>query len=203
MASESTPPPPTSGGGRYALVGVALAAVAALGWCMMGEAPAATTTAAAPDAGPRLDRSTALVEDSLDIPEPEPDAGPPPDAGTPPEAVAHHGGGTPRPPAGEWDRCTGDIPAAAAMTEVRHHDRQITSCYERRLRDNPLLTGTMMLSLMVNQDGTVGGVRTTGTLHDREFIACVRAEAMRMHFPRVTGGPCTQVAVPFSFTPEN
>ena len=40
-------------------------------------------------------------------------------------------------------------------------------------------------------------------LRDREFISCVRAEAMRMHFPRVTGGPCTIVNVPYSFTPEN
>lgn len=204
MASESTPPPPTSGGARYAIVGVALAALAGLGWCLTRPPDAPTTTTALPDAG-HISHSTALVEDSLDIPDPEPDAGPPIDAGAPVVEPPHHSssGGTARPPAGEWDRCSGEITAATALAEVRNHDRQIRNCYERRLRDNPLLTGTMNLSLMIGADGSVSGVRTAGTLRDREFTTCVRAEAMRMHFPRVTGGPCTVVAVPYSFTPEN
>jgi hypothetical protein len=167
---------------------------------MMGGTPAPTTTVTAPDAGHHVDRSTALVEDSLDIPEPEPDV-PLPDAGPPVEEVVRHG--TPRPPVGEWDRCSGEIPAATALAEVRAHDRQIRTCYERRLRDNPLLTGNMHLRLMIGGDGGVSGVQITGTLHDREFSTCVRAEAMRMHFPHVTGGPCTVVEVPYTFTPEN
>lgn len=203
MASESTPPPASSGGGgRYAIVGVALAVLAGLGWCMLGPTPPPTTVAATPDAGPRVDRSTALVEDSLDIPEPEPDAGPPPDAGSLAEEPRRPGGAA-RPPVGEWDRCSGEIPAATALAEVRAHDRQIRTCYERRLRDNPLLTGNMHLRLMIGGDGSVSAVQVTGSLRDREFSSCVRSEAMRMHFPHVTGGPCTVVEVPYTFTPEN
>ena len=202
MASESTPPPPSSGGGRYAIAGVAMAAIAALGWCMMGQGSTPPAGPVVPDAGPHMDRSTALVEDSLDIPELEPDV-PLPDAGPVREEVTHPTGGGPRPPVGEWDRCSGEIAPATALHEVRNHDRQIRTCYERRLRENPLLQGSMSLSLMIGADGRVTDVRTTGTLHDREFASCVRAEAMRIHFPRVTGGPCTVVAVPYTFTPEN
>lgn len=202
MASESNPPPPRSGGARYAIVGVALAVLAALGWCMMGQAPAPTAAPVLADAGPRVDRSTALVEDSLDIPEPEPDAGPPPDAGVVAEPTPHRGG-TPRTPVGEWDRCSGEVPASAALSEVRSHDRQIRTCYERRLRENPLLTGNMHLRLMIGSNGSVSAVQITGTLRDRDFQTCVRAEAMRMRFPNVSGGPCTVVEVPYTFTPEN
>jgi hypothetical protein len=82
VSSPSTVPPPAEGGGaRYAIAGVALLALAGLGWCLT-RPPEAPVTRVEPDAGPVVERSTALVEDSLDIPElvvdtGVPDAGPP------------------------------------------------------------------------------------------------------------------------------
>lgn len=197
MASESTPPPPAGGGARYAIAGVALAAVAGLGYCMLtpGTPPPTTVAAVAPDAGVP-ERSTALVDDSLVIPEEEPDSGLP-DAYVAPEAPVHHG---PRPPAaGEWDSCTGELDARPVFEEYRP---QFQACYEHRLKANPLLQGQMMLQVRVATDGHVDGVQVAGSLHDREVFTCVRNLANRMRFPHVTQGTCAVVAVPYTFTPR-
>ena len=114
MASDSTvPPAPSGGGAKYAIIGVALFAIALLAYCLTSggdEQGAGTTPVAQVDAGV-IERSTALVEDEFEIPEPEPDAGPPPDAGR--GETTHRT----RPPGttGSWDQCSGDIP----VPEVR------------------------------------------------------------------------------------
>jgi len=171
--------------------------VALLGYCLLQPpAPPPTTTAApvAPDAGVST-RSTALVDDSLVIPEEEPDAGPI-DAYVPVEPV-HHG---PRPPAlGEWDSCSGEMNARPVFEEYRS---QFQACYEHRLKAAPMLQGQMMLRVRVGADGRVNGVQVDGSLHDREVFSCVRNLANRMQFPHVTGGTCAVVAVPYTFTPQ-
>ncbi len=196
MASESTPPPPPGGGARYAIAGVALAALAGLGYCLItpGTPPPPTTTAGPADAG--VERSTALVDDSLVIPDEEPDAGPI-DAAVWVEPAVHHG---PRPPAaGEWDSCSGELEARPVFEEYR---AQFQACYEHRLKANPLLQGQMMLQVRVASDGHVDGVQVGGSLRDREVFTCVRNLANRMHFPHVTQGTCAVVAVPYTFTPQ-
>jgi hypothetical protein len=194
----STVPPPGEGSNaRYAIAGVVLAALAGLALCMMqGEDPPPAAVAT-PDAGPPPSRSTALVEDSLEIPEIEPDAGTP-DAGTPATTTGRR---PPRVATSDWD-CTGELGAAAAATVVRGFDSQIRSCYERRLKANPLLSGNMSLSIKVNEEGAVDGVQVGGSLRDRDVFSCVRGVAMRMRFPRVEGGSCAVVNVPYAFTPE-
>jgi len=197
VASESTPPPPSGGGARYAIAGVALVALAVVGYCAIAPGtppPTSTVAATPPDAGV-IERSTALVDDSLVIPEEEPDAGAI-DAYVPVEPV-HHG---PRPPAaGEWDSCSGELNARPVFEEYRP---QFQACYEHRLKANPLLQGQMQLQVRVASDGHVDGVQVAGSLHDREVFTCVRNLANRMHFPRVTGGTCAVVAVPYTFTPR-
>jgi hypothetical protein len=197
VASESTPPPPSGGGARYAIAGVALAALAGLGYCLLQPPPPPpTTTAVAPDAGVPA-RSTALVDEDLVIPEDEPDTGVPDAGAEPPATTVHHG---PRPPsAGEWDSCSGELNARPVFEEYRP---QFQACYEHRLKANPMLQGQMMLQVRVAVDGHVDGVQVGGSLRDREVFTCVRNLANRMHFPRVTGGTCAVVAVPYSFTPR-
>lgn len=196
MASESTPPPPAGGGGaRYAIAGVALAALAGLGYCMLTPGSPPPTTTATPVADAGVVRSTALVDDSLVIPEEVPDSGLP-DAWVAPEPV-HHG---PRPPAaGEWDSCSGELDARPVFEEFRP---EFQACYEHRLKANPLLQGQMMLQVRVASDGHVDGVQVGGSLHDREVFTCVRNLANRMRFPHPTQGTCAVVAVPYTFTPR-
>jgi hypothetical protein len=197
MASESTPPPPSGGGARYAIAGVALAALAGLGYCMLQPpAPPPTTTASVPPDAGVIERSTALVDDSLVIPEDEPDAGAV-DAAVVEATPIHHG---PRPPtAGEWDSCSGELDARPVFEEYRP---QFQACYEHRLKANPMLQGQMMLQVRVASDGHVDGVQVGGTLRDREVFTCVRNLANRMRFPHVSQGTCAVVAVPYSFTPR-
>lgn len=198
MASESIPPTQQPGGGaKYAIVGVALFAIAGLVWCATKDdgdtaGPAVQTEV---DAG-LTERSTALVDSDLDIPELEPDAGPPPDSGQVATKV--------RPPreVRSWDSCTGDIEQTAARRVMAEHNAQIRNCYERQLKQNPSLEGTMSLTLRVGADGRVDGTQVGGTLRDRDVFACVRTVASHMRFPPPGGRDCAVVQVPFSFSPR-
>lgn len=196
MASESTPPPPQGGGARYAIIGVALLALAGVGYCLMnqGGPPPATTVVEAPDAAVPQ-RSTALVDETLEIPEEEPDAWLDiPDAGPLPRQ--------PREPAvGSWE-CSGELDRAALQSVIGEYRPQIQNCYERRLKAQPFLQGNMSLQMRISQAGAVDAVQVGGSLRDREVFACVRNVAGRMRFARVTGGNCAVVSVPFSFTPQ-
>lgn len=202
MASESTPPPQPGGGGgaKYAILGVALFAIAGLVYCLtQGEdAPTPAPQPEVVDAG-TTERSTALVEDELEIPELEPDAGPP-DAGQP-EATTT----TTRRPAGttrSWDECTGEIDPSAARRVIQEHNAQIRNCYERQLKQNPVLEGNMTLAVRIAPNGNVDGTQVTGSLRDREVFACVRSVASHMRFPAPGGRDCAVVQVPFAFSPR-
>jgi len=202
LASESTPPPPPSGGGRYAIIGVVLFAIAALAYCMTSggdQAPPTPPPAGPPDAG-TADRSTALVEDSLVIPDPEPDSGPVVDAGAPRPTRRLPGTGTG--PRDAWESCTGDIPRAEAARVIHDFNTQIRNCYERQLKQNPALQGNLTVDLMIAPDGRVEGTRLAGTLRDRDVFACVRSVTSHMRFPAPGGRDCAVVQAPFSFTPR-
>ncbi len=195
MASESTPPPPQGGGARYAIAGVALAAVALLGYCLLQPPPPVAPVTGPADSG--VSRSTSLVEDEMTIPDPEPDAGPTPDAFVPTEPVHH----TTHVAAGSWD-CTGEIDASAIRHVFEQYNPQIRNCYERGLKGNPMLQGAMTLQIKVGADGRVEGTQVGGSLRDRDVFSCVRQISTRMQFPRVSGGACAVVQVPYSFTPQ-
>jgi hypothetical protein len=198
LASESSPPPPPGGGAKYAIFGIALLALAGIGYCVTssGTPPATTTTPAAgpPDAAV-AQRSTSLQDETLEIPEEEPDAwSEMPDAGPRPRG--------PRGPVmGSWD-CTGEIDRTALSGVIAEHRPQIQACYERRLKQQALLQGNMQLQLRIAQSGSVDAVQVGGSLRDREVFSCVRNVASRMQFARVRGGSCAVVSVPFSFTPQ-
>lgn len=205
MASESSPPPPVAGGGnlQYGIIGVVLLGGAiALYFGMKGcEAdtppPVVETTV---DAGAPIDRSTAMVEDELVIPELEVDAGPPPDAGTRrvryvTRYVGGGGGG------GNWN-CSGQIDPARARAALSQSSLQFRNCYERRLKVNNTLEGRVSVQMRVSSTGAVDAVQVGGTLRDSQVLSCVRTIARRIRFPQPTGGRCATVAAPFNFTPR-
>ncbi len=201
MASESTPPPPSGGGARYAIAGVALAALALLGYCLLQprDAPPTPPVTGPVDSGV-IERSTALVEDDIVIPEDEPDAGPEPDAWAP-HAPTGHQTPTTHLTAGTWD-CSGELDASAIRRVFEQYNSQIRNCYERGLKGNPMLQGNMTLQIKVGADGHVEGTQVSGSLRDRDVFSCVRQISTRMQFPRVSGGACAVVQVPYSFTPQ-
>lgn len=199
MASQSSPPPPPESGAKYAVLGVVLLALAGAGYCAMREdTPASdghpTASTDRPDAR-ALERSTALQDEVLEIPEEPPDAWfEEPDAGRPSRTVRTV-------VVGSWD-CTGEIDRAAISSVIEEHRQQIRSCYERRLKQQQFLQGSLSLQMRIAQGGNVDAVQVGGSLQDREVFSCVRNVAQRMRFPRVSGGQCAVVSVPFNFTPQ-
>lgn len=201
MASESTPPPPEGSGGnlKYGIIGVVLIGAAiALYFGMKGCEPEAEPVAAVPPDAGVVERSTALVDDDLVIPELEPDAGPLPDAGRPRirYVTRYVGGG-----GGNWS-CSGQIDAAAARAVLAQNNLQFRNCYERRLKVNNNLEGRINLQMRVSRTGAVDAVQTGGSLRDGEVLSCVRRIAQRLRFAAPTGGSCAVVAAPFNFTPR-
>ncbi len=196
--SESTPPPPTGGGAKYAILGL-VAILAAVGmYCGMQEeeetAPVVENTT--PEA-PVVPRSTGF-EPEIEIPdEDEEDAGPedtgPEDTGE--TVMMSTMRRAPR-------ECTGNLDVAAVRQVIGRQRQQVRSCYERRLKQNNILQGTVNVRLVVGNDGSVDQVAVGGSLRDNEVFGCVRRLARGWRFPRPTGGACAQINAPFNLTPR-
>ena len=186
-----------SGGGglKYGIIGLLLigAAVGIYFWATSGNGEQVAVNDP-PDAG--FTRSTKLAEPEIVIPEPEDDAGMPDAAGgthtTKIVYVRDYG---------DWG-CSGDIPAGAASRVVGRYQRQIRSCYERRLKSNHTLQGRAVVRVRVGANGSVTAVQTGGNLGDPEVFTCMRNIAQGWQFPAPQGGRCAVVSVPFSFTPR-
>lgn len=103
---------------------------------------------------------------------------------------------------GSWD-CSGEISIGEARRVAREYDAQARSCYERALRRNNMLAGTVVVNVRVGANGAVNAVRAGGTLSDGDVRSCVRGIANRWRFPAPRGGSCAIVQVPFNFRPRN
>ena len=151
------------------------------------------TTAVAPRNVPR---QTSLGNEQFEIPLEDAGAAEPAVAAEPTKRRVGGGGG-----GGAWDSCSGDIPGASAV--MAQYNAQIRNCYERALKSNGVLQGSLNLRLRIGANGAVDGTQVGGSLGDREVFSCVRAVADRIRFPQVRGGSCAVLAVPFSFTPRS
>ena len=195
MATESMPPEDEGGGNlKYLIIGILLlGGVVGIWLAMSGDGDPPPVVEA--DTGPPVERSTSLAEPMIEIPDPEPDAGPDADTGPTKTKIVY------RYVRDEWD-CPGEINAASAAQVVRSYNRQIRNCYERQLKQNHTLQGNMNVYVRVGQNGQVTGTRVNGSLRSPEVFACVRNLASHWSFPNPTGG-CAVVSVPFSFTPQD
>jgi hypothetical protein len=102
---------------------------------------------------------------------------------------------------GAWE-CSGDIDRKAAARLVATNKRQVTTCYERRLKMNNVLQGNLRLRIKVGSTGSVVATAVSGTLNDQEVYRCVRNLAKNWNFPPPEGGKCAIVEAPFNFTPR-
>jgi len=195
LATESTPPPQSGGNVKYAVIGLLLLAAAAGVWFAMKSGKGDGEVAqAAPDAG-NIERSTRLAEPELVIPDPEPDAGPEIDAGPPRKRIVY------RYVRGDWE-CSGSIDAAAARQVINQNRRQVRNCYERQLKTNHTLQGSLNLQVKVGSNGRVQAARVGGSLRDPTVFACVRRLAQSWSFPAPEGGNCAVISAPFNMTPQ-
>ena len=190
MVSESMPPPASGGNFKYAIIGLVLLGLAAGGVALiMCDGDPKPPIAAVADAG--VQRSTALVEPDLVLPDPEPDAGPEIDAGPPQKTVRIRY---------VQQDCSGAIPTAQVAAAIDR--RQVRACYERRLKANHTLAGRLVLQMQVDRSGRVIATHAGGSLQDPEVFSCVRRLADSWSFPAPTGGSCAMVSVPFNLSPQ-
>ncbi len=199
MADDSlTPPPPNQGGGfaKY-LIALLLLLGGGLG---VYFAPRQPEEPPAPPPPPvkNADRSTALDNNIMAIPEDEPDAAvvPVPEQAPvkKPRTVAAAGD--------PWE-CAGDV-APRDITKVLNESQSaIRSCYERELRNDNALQGDLKLQVKIGNDGAVANTRVRGSLNHKQVRECVQNIAKRWSFPAPVGGPCAVFDAPYNFMPKN
>jgi TonB family protein len=143
-----------------------------------------------------VERPTSLANNTIEIPEEEEDAGAPPEE--PPQEVKKHRGPTQDP----WS-CPGDIPVADIKKVLGEAQSSIRACYERALRNNNQLQGSVALEVRVGGNGHVDNSRVRGNLRDPEVSKCIQNLAKNWRFPPPRGGNCAVVGAPYNFTPKN
>lgn len=199
--SSAPPPPPKTGGNlKYVAIGLVFLGGAAGLWAVLGEKP--SPSAAPATAAPEVERVNPMAQPELEVePEPDPEApAEPATAATPSTPKKRSGDGTPA--TGSWD-CAGEIDVAQVRAVIDANRPQVRSCYERRLKVNNLLQGTLKLQVKVGASGQVAQTSIGGTLSDKEVSACVKQLASQWRFPAPSGGACAVVAAPFQFSPLN
>ena len=84
---------------------------------------------------------------------------------------------------------------------VRRNINQIKFCYEKSLKTNPTLEGTINVRFVIGQDGSVKTANAQGSsFPDPSVTSCVTKVIFRMQFPQPEGGIVT-VSYPFVFKP--
>lgn len=160
------------------------------------RAPEAPVAAPPQPEPPKAERSTALANDTLEIPDaPEPDAGVV-------AAVQPVKKPVNRPVGDPW-ACEGDVPPQDIKRILSDSQTQVRSCYERRLRNNNMLQGTVNLQVKIGANGKVAATRVRGTMKDADVTSCVQSLAKNWTFPAPTGGGCAVFDAPYNFTPKN
>ena len=194
--SDTTPPPPITGGGaKYGLVGILLILLAIGVYCGTQPDPE-------PEPAPVIETPTrpTQFEPEIEIPDEVEDAGPedtgPEDTGE--EEAAPTMTTTRRVPR----ECEGNLDVSALQQVVARQRPQVRACYERALKQNNILQGTVNVRMIIGSDGSVDQVSVGGSLRDNEVFGCVRRLARNWTFPRPTGGACAQVNAPFTLTPR-
>lgn len=94
---------------------------------------------------------------------------------------------------------TGKLPPEVIARTVRASIAQVRSCYERGLKKDPGLKGTVKIKFTIAADGKVSNAQDDGSqLPSAEVVECVRAEIRKITFPAPEGGSVT-VVYPFAF----
>jgi TonB family protein len=95
----------------------------------------------------------------------------------------------------------GSLDMAAISKVVGRRKGAIKSCYERQLKRNPKLGGTVKVAWTIEQSGRTSGVRVVADSTGSAALGqCVRSQIKRWRFPQPDGGS-VMVRYPFVFTP--
>ena len=68
--------------------------------------------------------------------------------------------------------------------EIKNHMEPLQSCYTERLKENPKLSGFLMVKFVIEQDGSVSTATTTkDSVGSELFTTCILEIFMTMKFP--------------------
>ena len=192
MTAPSSQPPLKKTDGKYIVIALLLLLGAAALWFFVktaGSGSEVEVVQPPPDASVREQFAP-----EIEIPEQEAPDGGPDDASRAKTTQAS-------PSPADWE-CYGTIDEAAVLNIINGQPRkQVQTCYERRLKDDNLLQGSMKVLLTIGASGNVRTVSVDGSLGDPTVFACVKRVARTWKFPEPKGG-CVRIAVPFQMTPE-
>lgn len=194
MTQGSSLPPLKKNDGKYGLIALLFLLAAGGLWFFFGTDDSESQAEVVEPAPEAPDREQFAAEIEI----PEEDAGPEdaPDE----EPIAKPGGPSQTGPE-DWD-CRGTLQAAEIRDVINGPPRkQVQTCYERRLKDDNLLQGSMTVLLTIGGDGGVKAVSADGSLNDRQVYSCVKRVAKTWKFPKPRGG-CVRTSVPFQMTPK-
>jgi hypothetical protein len=187
---QSLPPGRSSGNKIVSLLlvgGVLILGIAAVVYFVRKPAPA-------PPPAPVLEPAYAapkplVIQPSQPIVDRAPDAG----------AAVLVAGEEPKKPKAPAQERLGTIDAAAVNSFVNARFEQVRTCYERRLKMNPLLAGDLDLNISIASTGKVTGISVTSdSVGDAQMLECVRRTIRGWTFPKPVGGRAV-VAKNFKF----
>ena len=194
MTQGSSLPPLKKNDGKYGLIALLLLLAAAGLWFFVkteDSQPPGEVAEPVPEA-PAREQFAAEIEI------PEEDAGPGDDEGAAQAPETTRSSQT-RPE--DWI-CRGNIQASQLSAVIKGQpSKQVQTCYERALKDNNLLQGSMTVLLTIGASGSVRAVSVDGTLRDRQVYACVKRVAKTWKFPKPSDG-CVRTSVPFQMMPK-
>ncbi len=194
MTQRSSLPPLKKNDGKYGLIALLLLLAAAGLWFFVkaeDSQPPAEVAEPVPEA-PAREQFAAEIEI------PEEDAGSGDDEGATQAPEPTRSSQT-RPE--DWI-CRGNIQASQLSAVIKGQpSKQVQTCYERALKDNNLLQGSMTVLLTIGASGSVRAVSVDGTLRDRQVYACVKRVAKTWKFPKPSDG-CVRTSVPFQMMPK-
>jgi hypothetical protein len=193
----SSLPPLKKNDGRYGLIALLILLAAGGLWLFVRPSdPESQVEVIEPPPEPP---ARAQFAPEIEIPDEGVELGEPADEEASARSRQPPGPAQPRPE--EWD-CRGTLPASELSAIIRGQpSKQVQTCYERRLKDNNLLQGSMKVLLTIGSSGTVRAVSVDGTLNDRQVYSCVKRVAKTWKFPKPQGG-CVRTEVPFQMTPK-
>lgn len=196
MTQGSSLPPLKKNDGKYGIIALVLLLVAVVLWffvrdCRPDSEPEAEPVQVEPEVEPR-----AQFAPEIEIP--QDDAGLNAAGEEKPEAPP--GEATPTRP-GDWI-CNGTIPASQLSQVIRGQpSKQVQTCYERGLKDDNLLQGSMKVLLTIGASGAVKAVSVSGSIRDQQVYNCVKRVAKTWKFPKPENG-CVRIEVPFQMMPK-
>ncbi len=198
VSGASSLPPLKKNDGKYAVIALLiLLAAGGLWFFLRGDDPEPPASVEVTTPPPAEAETVEEVTAEIEIP---------PDEMLEPDAAGGNQGDAPRRQPSNaspesW-ACNGTINPAEARAVIQGSaSKQVQTCYERGLRNNNLLQGSMDVQLTIDVNGEVRAVSIGGDVHDPQVHSCVRRVAKTWKFSQPTGG-CVRINVPFQLTPK-